>query len=76
MDIFRLCLNAATVEEFKNQRQRLYQDNDFIANYVDTTYFNHWAHKLVPCFTGDMLHFGIVATSMAESSHRQMKSWL
>ena len=76
MKTFSLLLQAGYEEIYEERRQKLHQLNNKVADYVDDQYFDLWKHELVAYLLVNTLYFGIIATSIVESSHRQMKSWL
>lgn len=75
-DAFLKAIWSTTEEEFEEALQCLRKLNGHVTDYLERQYFSPYKQKLVLCYLNDIRHFGTMATSAVESSHRQMKSWL
>jgi len=67
---------ASTEKEVTFRRQERYFLSPVEAAYVDNVWLDIWKRRIVRCWTDNVLHFGMHATSRVEGYHAALNTWL
>ncbi|ETP06916.1 hypothetical protein F441_16753, partial [Phytophthora nicotianae CJ01A1] len=74
--LFLDLVRARNESEYKNRRAYLYRLSHEEATHIDTVWLDIWKRRIVRCWTNDVVHFGLQATSRVEGYHANLKKWL